>query len=111
VYLFTSKFTQTDTEPIIQPSIRPGHFLHAHQVRTTATTQNNQSTTTTRHRSTKQLPSHRKLRRWNNDRFIGTHSKGSSLAIPPVVMEGEEEWYQEYWMPNYPREYRSEFAR
>ena len=60
--------------------------------------------------NSEQIPSHRKLCWWNNDRFIGTHMETSGVIHPVVVREGEE-WYQKYWMPNYPREYCSEFAR
>eukprot|EP00804_Cyclotella_cryptica_P000771 CCRYP_001043-RB/>CCRYP_001043-RB protein AED:0.13 eAED:0.13 QI:218/1/1/1/1/0.66/3/0/529 len=92
------------------PAIRrAGHFLHRHRLTTAHSSTPNQITRP-KQMSTKQLPSHRKIRRWNNDRFIGTHSENHGVIHPVVVREGEE-WYQEYWMPNYPREYRSEFAR
>jgi hypothetical protein len=94
--------------------VRPGRLLHAHarqSIQNTSTTQSHLSRPQ-RQPSNKQLPSHRKIRRWNNDRFIGTHSGTNNSAVhAALVTEGEDEWYQEYWMPNYPREYRSEFAK
>lgn len=84
-----------------------------------ASTTTNAATTTHRSQrintpSTKQRPSHRKLRRWNNDRFIGTHSESiHNTVLLNEDLDGDEQqqYWKEFWMPNYPREYRSEFAR
>lgn len=106
------KTTGTETnEAQNEPTTRPGRLLYAHArpsaVQGSRTTQQPRPQ---RQLSTKQLPSHRKLRRWNNDRFINTHT-GTNSAVHPVMVKEGEEYYQEYWMPNYPCEYRSEFAK
>jgi len=81
---------------------------------------NNQSnqpnTTQQRTLSTKQNPSHRKIRRWKNDAFIGTPSEHVHTML--VTREGTSDdskggrgWNEFPYMPNYPREYKSEFGR
>ena len=73
-------------------------------------------TTTSRTLSNKQHPSHRKLRRWNNDRFVGTTLE----HLHHTMMEGEgdtidgsdyDQYWKQHYMPNYPCTYRSEFAK
>jgi len=79
-------------------------------------------------RSSKQGPSHRKLRRWNNDNMIGIVSdiisaahhrsnsrsgddrsrRARSLRAADAFARGEAE-RMEYVMPNYPLSYRSAF--
>lgn len=59
--------------------------------------------------SDKQRPSQRKLRRWDNDRFVGVASQLNRKSA-------EAFWYgemdrDEFLMPNHPMEYRSAFAR
>ena len=92
-----------------EPISRLGHLLLSHHAPHTAQSTTARQSRTQRQLSNKQLPSHRKLRRWNNDRFINTHT-GTNSSVSHPILEGEE-WYQEYWMPNYPCEYRSEFAK
>ena len=62
--------------------------------------------------STKQNPSHRKIRRWKNDAFIGTPSEHVHTML--VSREDTLEnggWNEFPYMPNYPREYKSEFSK
>lgn len=63
--------------------------------------------------SDKQRPSHRKLRRWNNDRFVGTSSEQIHVMLENDGFGGDamDQYWSEFYMPNYPREYRSEFAK
>ena len=61
--------------------------------------------------SSKQRPSHRKLRRWNNDRFIGTTSESTHILLESEGGGANEQYWKEFYMPNYPCEYRSEFAK
>jgi len=67
-------------------------------------------------RSNKQHPSHRKIRRWDNDNFIGTHpiAEGTHLQLHESGGGGcgssSSNW-KEYYMPNYPTLYRSSFAK
>ena len=60
--------------------------------------------------STKQNPSHRKIRRWKNDAFIGTPSEHVHTML--MTKGGEEEGWNEFpYMPNHPLEYNSEFSK
>eukprot|EP00584_Thalassiosira_punctigera_P013502 CAMPEP_0172567640 /NCGR_PEP_ID=MMETSP1067-20121228/116648_1 /TAXON_ID=265564 ORGANISM="Thalassiosira punctigera, Strain Tpunct2005C2" /NCGR_SAMPLE_ID=MMETSP1067 /ASSEMBLY_ACC=CAM_ASM_000444 /LENGTH=583 /DNA_ID=CAMNT_0013359043 /DNA_START=35 /DNA_END=1786 /DNA_ORIENTATION=+ len=93
-----------------------GHWL-ARAAATVANPRNNRPANPTRSRmpaspSEKQRPSHRKIRRWNNDRFVGTSSEHTHVALQEKggVEEGDLNW-REYYMPHYPLEYRSEFAK
>ncbi len=71
----------------------------------------------TRTLSNKQHPSHRKLRRWNNDRFVGTtseHIHHSMVGDHDENTDGSsdyDQYWRQYYMPNYPCKYRSEFAK
>ena len=60
--------------------------------------------------SDKQRPSHRKQRRWNNDRFVGTSSEQLHVTLQNNDSTAEQYW-REFYMPNYPCEYKSEFAK
>ena len=62
-------------------------------------------------RSDKQRPSHRKLRRWDNDRFVGTPSEQLHLRLERDGGAGADLNWTEFYMPHYPLEYRSEFAK
>ncbi|KAL7463147.1 hypothetical protein ACHAXS_003528, partial [Conticribra weissflogii] len=68
-------------------------------------------------RSAKQRPSHRKVRRWNNDRFVGVGAGAMQELYQFDRGDGDEndERWHSYWkehcMPNYPLRYRSEFAK
>ncbi|KAL3808427.1 hypothetical protein ACHAXA_003834 [Cyclostephanos tholiformis] len=59
--------------------------------------------------SCKQRPSHRKLRRWDNDNFVGLHVRSMSDDIDDDHRDSG--YWTEYQMPNYPRGYVSEFSR
>mmetsp|Transcript_23886 Transcript_23886/g.50640 ORF Transcript_23886/g.50640 Transcript_23886/m.50640 type:complete len:659 (-) Transcript_23886:95-2071(-) len=62
--------------------------------------------------SDKQRPSHRKLRRWNNDRFVGTSSEQTHILVEEFHGgDGGDPNFAEHYMPHYPLEYRSEFAK
>jgi len=84
---------------------------------TTRRRHHHEGTTTSRTFSNKQHPSHRKLRRWNNDRFVGTTSEHLHHTMMGAgdgdTIDGSD--YDQYWkqhfMPNYPCTYRSEFAK
>ncbi len=71
----------------------------------------------TRTLSSKQHPSHRKLRRWNNDRFVGTTSEHLHHCMMGDNNENTDgssdydQYWRQYYMPNYPCKYRSEFAK
>eukprot|EP00569_Conticribra_weissflogii_P004634 CAMPEP_0171336368 /NCGR_PEP_ID=MMETSP0878-20121228/5992_1 /TAXON_ID=67004 /ORGANISM="Thalassiosira weissflogii, Strain CCMP1336" /LENGTH=715 /DNA_ID=CAMNT_0011837829 /DNA_START=61 /DNA_END=2208 /DNA_ORIENTATION=+ len=68
--------------------------------------------------SSKQRPSHRKLRRWNNDRFVDLdHATDlEELYHHPADPDREDDpsarhlYWKEHYMPNYPLRYRSAFA-
>ena len=75
---------------------------------TTSNTQQSQRTL-----STKQNPSHRKIRRWKNDAFIGTPLEHTHTML---IMSGNDGTTNEKWntfpyMPNHPLEYKSEFGK
>ena len=59
-------------------------------------------------KSCKQRPSHRKLRRWDNDNFVGTHMEGLHARLSS---DDDANYWREHNMPNYPRGYVSEFSR
>jgi len=63
--------------------------------------------------SAKQRPSHRKLRRWDNDRFVGTSSEQIHVALERGGFDGDvmDGYWSEFYTVDYPREHRSEFAR
>mmetsp|Transcript_7810 Transcript_7810/g.16934 ORF Transcript_7810/g.16934 Transcript_7810/m.16934 type:complete len:618 (-) Transcript_7810:120-1973(-) len=67
--------------------------------------------------SLKQRPSHRKLRRWNNDRFVGTSSERAHVLLQEGGGGDDDDVdvanlnWKEHYMPHYPLEYRSEFAK
>jgi len=68
------------------------------------------------HLSEKQGPSHRKLRRWNNDKFVGIASEIShanpnarGMHIATVFAEADLE-RDRYTMPNHPVKYSSYFT-
>lgn len=94
-----------------------GHWLAHAATSNAATSRNQRSTNPTRSRgprvglSDKQRPSHRKLRRWNNDRFVGTSSENTHIMLEASEGGGAEQYFREFYMPNYPCEYRSEFAK
>eukprot|EP00985_Skeletonema_marinoi_P002540 scaffold1048_cov135-Skeletonema_marinoi.AAC.11 len=78
--------------------------------RTNRTTERNNTTQQQRTLSTKQNPSHRKIRRWKNDAFIGTPSEHVHTML--MTKGGEEEGWNEFpYMPNHPLEYNSEFSK
>jgi hypothetical protein len=60
-------------------------------------------------KSNKQHPSHRKIRRWDNDNFIG-HPVAETTHLQLLHSEDGGNW-KEYYMPNYPTYYRSSFAK
>ncbi|KAL7539015.1 hypothetical protein ACHAWF_006270, partial [Thalassiosira exigua] len=62
-------------------------------------------------RSEKQRPARRKLRRWDNDRFVGTASEQLHSMLESEGGQGVEYYWREFYMPHYPLEYRSEFAK
>ncbi|KAL7529149.1 hypothetical protein ACHAXR_002818 [Thalassiosira sp. AJA248-18] len=97
-----------------------GHWLAQAATPTTSRNNNNHRSTNptlTRNNnpiglSDKQRPSHRKLRRWNNDRFIGTSSEHIHINLETEGGGGAaEQYWREFYMPNYPCDYRSEFAK
>ena len=66
-------------------------------------------------RSSRQGPSQRKIRRWNNDRFVGVaaelaRSSAKGPAAAEAFLRGEADAPM-YLIPNHPCKYRSEFAR
>jgi len=68
------------------------------------------NTTQQRTLSTKQNPSHRKIRRWKNDAFIGTPSEHVHTML--MTKGGEDQGWNEFpYMPNHPLEYNSEFSK
>jgi len=68
------------------------------------------NTTQQRTLSTKQNPSHRKIRRWKNDAFIGTPSEHVHTML--MTKGGEDQGWNEFpYMPNHPLEYTSEFSK
>jgi hypothetical protein len=82
-------------------------------------TSSNAGTTTTHSLSVKSLPSHRKIRRWNNDKFIGIASELKRAHVHTNPKKGlqiahayhEAEMSQgAYVLPNWPREYTSIFG-
>ncbi|KAK1741055.1 hypothetical protein QTG54_008307 [Skeletonema marinoi] len=78
--------------------------------RNNRTTEPNNTTQQQRTLSTKQNPSHRKIRRWKNDAFIGTPSEHVHTML--MTNRGEEEGWNEFpYMPNHPLEYNSEFSK
>jgi len=78
--------------------------------RNNRTTEPNTTTQQQRTLSTKQNPSHRKIRRWKNDAFIGTPSEHVHTML--MTKGGEEEGWNEFpYMPNHPLEYNSEFSK
>ena len=71
---------------------------------------------TTRTLSNKQHPSHRKLRRWNNDRFVGTASEHLHNTMmgdqdDNNINDDYDHYWRQHYMPNYPCKYRSEFSK
>mmetsp|Transcript_6608 Transcript_6608/g.10080 ORF Transcript_6608/g.10080 Transcript_6608/m.10080 type:complete len:623 (-) Transcript_6608:1455-3323(-) len=89
-------------------AVAPTSTLRRRNTRTTEpnTTQHQQQRTL----STKQNPSHRKIRRWKNDAFIGTPSEHVHTML--MTKGGEEEGWNEFpYMPNHPLEYNSEFSK
>jgi len=58
-------------------------------------------------KSTKQGPGHRKVRRWNNDNFVGISSEVPA-HIATIYAEADMNKAR-YTMPNYPLKYRSVF--
>ena len=76
----------------------------------TNTTSNTSQQQSQRTLSTKQNPSHRKIRRWKNDAFIGTPSEHTHTML---IMSGNdnEKWNTFPYMPNHPLEYKSEFGK
>jgi hypothetical protein len=71
---------------------------------------------TTRTLSNKQHPSHRKQRRWNNDRFVGTASEHLHNTMmgdqdDSNINDDYDHYWRQHYMPNYPCKYRSEFAK
>ena len=56
---------------------------------------------------TKQNPSHRKIRRWRNDAFIGTPSEHVHTML--MMNEGDHTTFP--YMPNHPLEYNCEFKK
>ncbi|KAL9182666.1 hypothetical protein ACHAXT_013318 [Thalassiosira profunda] len=93
-----------------------GHLFARAATTNAASERNARSTNPTRSRagfpglSDKQRPSHRKLRRWNNDRFVGTSSEQLHVQLEGESGAADLNW-REHYMPNYPQQYRSEFAR
>jgi len=82
--------------------------LHEHQPSHRAIHNHNQL-------SSKQGPGHRKVRRWNNDKFIGIASDIShanpqrGMKIANIYAEAEMDKGR-YLMPNYPRDNRTIFS-
>mmetsp|Transcript_6272 Transcript_6272/g.8923 ORF Transcript_6272/g.8923 Transcript_6272/m.8923 type:complete len:636 (-) Transcript_6272:1431-3338(-) len=78
--------------------------------RNNRTTEPNTTTQQQRTLSTKQNPSHRKIRRWKNDAFIGTPSEHVHTML--MTKGGEDQGWNEFpYMPNHPLEYNSEFSK
>eukprot|EP00571_Detonula_confervacea_P002653 CAMPEP_0172323470 /NCGR_PEP_ID=MMETSP1058-20130122/48796_1 /TAXON_ID=83371 /ORGANISM="Detonula confervacea, Strain CCMP 353" /LENGTH=617 /DNA_ID=CAMNT_0013039469 /DNA_START=62 /DNA_END=1911 /DNA_ORIENTATION=- len=113
----TEQNVQINTAAATNAPRAAGHWL----ARTTTTNPRSTNPTRSRHTtnnnpnalplSIKQRPSHRKLRRWNNDRFVGTHSEHLHISLENNEGDAKSEYWREFYMPNYPCEYRSEFAK
>ena len=109
--------TQNATNNTSATAPRAGHWL-AQAATNIAAARANRPTNPTRSRgsatlglSDKQRPSHRKLRRWNNDRFVGTSSEQIHIMLESDAGANNYQYWREFYMPNYPREYRSEFSK
>ena len=100
-----------------------GHLFIQAAVSTTSTRRRHNNNTTSIHTttsqqqhrtlSTKQFPSHRKIRRWKNDAFIGTPLEQihSTLLLHPDIGDGNGNEWKFPYMPNYPCNYTSEFRK
>jgi hypothetical protein len=115
--------TTTATRVTAHPAA--GRLLRApHRIAASSTTNNTTTTSSSlrsshphHHRqapngkSNKQHPSHRKVRRWDNDNFIG-HPVAETTHLQ-LLHESSEDGgnWKEYYMPNYPTYYRSSFAK
>ena len=89
--------TTTSTSATNAP--RAGHLLTS--IRETNSRSTRRSTNPTRSRlvglSDKQNPSHRKLRRWNNDRFVGTSSEQLHLTLQNNEASVTEQYWREFY--------------
>ena len=105
--------TTTSSSSNIVATPRVGHLLSNVMASTNRSTQRTLNPLRERHAiglSNKQHPSHRKQRRWNNDRFVGTSSEQLHVTLQNNDSTAEQYW-REFYMPNYPCEYKSEFAK
>ena len=119
----TASATSTTTTTSTNNTTRTAGRFFTQAVATTSSTRrgrNNRTTTTSsntqqqhqRTLSTKQNPSHRKIRRWKNDAFIGTPSEHTHTML--IMADGDTEgrrWNEFPYMPNHPLEYNSEFSK
>jgi len=89
--------TTTSTSATNAP--RAGHLLTS--IRETNSRSTRRSTNPTRSRlvglSDKQNPSHRKIRRWNNDRFVGTSSEQLHLTLQNNEASVTEQYWREFY--------------
>ena len=109
----TNLTTETSTTTTSNVPRAAGHLLTNAVTSPNRSSNTRRSTNPTRSRlvglSDKQRPSHRKIRRWNNDRFIGTSSEQLHLTLDSDGTT--EQYWRQHYMPNYPCSYRSEFAK
>lgn len=109
----TNLTTETSTTTTSNVPRAAGHLLTNAVTSPNRSSNTRRSTNPTRSRlvglSDKQRPSHRKIRRWNNDRFIGTSSEQLHVLLDSDGTT--EQYWRQHYMPNYPCSYRSEFAK